>query len=151
MVILCTILYHFQVQGLASYFQIVFSLCNAVPSIIVCLFMGAWSDSVGRKPVLILSVLGSVLECTIILVIIYYDLPLWLLFIGGVLNGLGGYFTTVTMAVLAYIADTTEEKERAVRLGMYGYMPHEFYMYLITRFSCLNYTTIGCPRKRSCL
>ena len=40
-----------------------------------------------------------------------------MLFVGSAINGLCGFFTTVAMATMAYIADTTNESDRSFRLG----------------------------------
>ena len=47
----------------------------------------------------------------------YFKWPIYVLFVGGAVNGTCGYFTTMILAVLAYVADTTDESDRAFRLG----------------------------------
>ena len=107
----------FQVQETASYFTIGFNLCNAVPSIIICLFLGVWSDISGRKIIIGLSLFGSILEYVTVIVTMYTDWPIYVIFAGSFLNGLGGYYIGIQFAVMAYIADTSDKDKRAVRLG----------------------------------
>lgn len=79
--------------------------------------MGGWSDKVGRRPALIVPILGSVLEAAVIIVVMYAKLPIYCLFIGAFIHGLCGYYTTIILACMSYIADTTEQSSIALRLG----------------------------------
>lgn len=85
--------------------------------------MGGWTDKVGRRPGIISPCIGSTLEVIVCLATIYFKLPLYVLFVGGFLHGIFGYFTTIVLSCMAYIADTTEESQRAFRLGKY--QPYE--------------------------
>ncbi len=64
-----------------------------------------------------MGLLGGVLESIIVLLTMYLELPIPVIYIGSFFNGLGGFFTGLTLAVMAYIADTTEKDKRALRLG----------------------------------
>ena len=101
----------------ASYVELGISLFSAIPSIIITLFIGGWSDKVGRRPALIAPTLGSALEALVVLFVMYFQLPIYCLFIGGFLHGICGYYTTMILACMAYVADTTEESKIALRLG----------------------------------
>ena len=105
-------------QAKSAHFQIGQMLCNTIPSLVVCFYLGAWSDNVGRKPVIILGTLGSFIETIVVLLTITFDLPILVVYIGSFLNGMGGYYTGLTFAVMAYIADTTPPEKRALRLGI---------------------------------
>lgn len=106
-------------QSEASYVQLGTVMFSAIPSIIITLFMGGWTDKVGRRPALILPTLGSALEAVVVLFVMYFKLPIYCLFIGGFLHGICGYYTTIILACMSYIADTTEESKIALRLGEY--------------------------------
>jgi DHA1 family tetracycline resistance protein-like MFS transporter len=75
--------------------------------------MGALSDRVGRRPVLLISILGSGLD--------YFAMAaspvLWVLFITRMLNGVSGSTITVCNA---YIADVTPPEKRAGAYGIVG-------------------------------
>ena len=66
----------------------------------------------------ILGTLGTLLETMVVLLTMMLDLPISVVYIGSFLNGMGGYFTGLILAVMAYIADTTSADKRALRLGM---------------------------------
>jgi len=75
--------------------------------------LGAWSDRFGRRPVLLLSMLGTGLD--------YFAMALapsitWL-FVTRIVNGLTG--ASVTTAA-AYIADVTPPEKRAAGYGVFG-------------------------------
>lgn len=75
--------------------------------------LGALSDRYGRKPVLILCLLGSALGYFIFGI----GGALWVLFLGRIMDGLtGGNISTI----LAYFADITEPSERTKYFGWAG-------------------------------
>lgn len=74
--------------------------------------LGVLSDRYGRRPVLLLSLAGSIVDYLIMAFTPY----LWLLFVGRAMAGL----TAANSAVAtAYIADITPAAERARRYGMF--------------------------------
>ena len=114
----CNILYlAYQVQSSASYVQLGVVMFSTFPSIVMTLFMGGWTDKVGRRPALIMPLLGSALDAAVVLTVMYAKLPVYCLFIGSFIHGVCGYYTTILLACLAYIADTTERGHFAFRLG----------------------------------
>jgi len=75
--------------------------------------LGSLSDRVGRRPVLVVSLLGSVVAWTL------FGLAsaLWLLFVARMLAGaMGGNISTAQ----AYVADVTAPERRATALGYIG-------------------------------
>ncbi|MCS7209057.1 MAG: MFS transporter [Fimbriimonadales bacterium] len=75
--------------------------------------LGDWSDRFGRRPVLILSLLGSALS----FVILALAPNLFWLFVSRLLDGFtGGNITTAR----AYIADVSEPEKRARNFGLIG-------------------------------
>ena len=92
---------------------------SALPSIVITLFMGGWSDKVGRRPALIVPVVGSVVESAGFLIVMNLKLPIYCLFIGAFLHGICGYYTTIILACMSYIADTTDESQITLRLGKF--------------------------------
>lgn len=89
-----------------------------VASYAICQFvaapvLGAVSDRIGRKPVLLFCLAGSALGY----VIFGIGGALWVLFLGRMIDGLtGGDISTM----FAYVADTTEAKDRATAFGVLG-------------------------------
>ncbi len=74
--------------------------------------LGRLSDRVGRRPVLLLSFLGTLLG----FVALGLATAVWMLFVARVLDGL----STVVSAAQAYISDVTAPQERARGLGALG-------------------------------
>jgi DHA1 family tetracycline resistance protein-like MFS transporter len=86
-----------------------FSIAQLVASPI----LGDWSDRWGRRPVLIFSLLGTVVS----FVMLALAKSLVVLFIARIVDGLsGGNITTAR----AYIGDVTDESNRARAFGMLG-------------------------------
>ena len=75
--------------------------------------LGSLSDRVGRRPVLVLSLCGSVVAWTVF----GLATALWLLFVARMLAGaMGGNISTAQ----AYVADVTPPERRAAALGYIG-------------------------------
>jgi len=75
--------------------------------------LGAMSDKYGRKPILIISLLGSVVGY----LFLGFAGSLWMLFLGRIIDGLtGGNISTV----YAYMADITEPQDRGKYFGLLG-------------------------------
>lgn len=75
--------------------------------------LGALSDRFGRRPVLLVSLLGAGLDYLLMAM----APTLWLLFVGRVLAGITGANLTVANA---YIADVTKPEDRAKNFGLIG-------------------------------
>jgi len=106
------------VQAEASLVHLGIVLSASVPSIVMALLLGAWSDKVGRKVVMLLPIVGGLIDTTCILAVMYTNLPVYALFVGSFINGMRGFFTTMILAVFSYVADITDESKRALRLGI---------------------------------
>ncbi|MBC8343750.1 MAG: MFS transporter [Bacteroidetes bacterium] len=78
--------------------------------------LGSISDRVGRRPVLLFSLQGTIVGyCLIIYGIIYQSIPL--IFAGRIIDGITGGNVSV---VYSAIADVTESKDKPRRFGMVG-------------------------------
>ncbi len=83
-----------------------YSFCQAIASPI----LGSWSDRYGRKPVLVISKIGSVISYLILSVSFSY----YLILISRIIDG----FTGGNIAVArAYISDITNEENRSKGMG----------------------------------
>ncbi len=75
--------------------------------------LGRLSDKYGRRPVLLVSLLGTALG----FLILGFATTLWLLFVGRIIDGIsGGNISTAQ----AYIADVTTKENRAKGMGLIG-------------------------------
>jgi DHA1 family tetracycline resistance protein-like MFS transporter len=87
----------------------VFSICQLVAAPV----LGEWSDRYGRRPVLIFSLLGTVVS--FVLLAVAHSIAM--LFVARMVDGLsGGNISTAR----AYVADITEAKDRARAYGLIG-------------------------------
>ncbi|CAM3137910.1 TCR/Tet family MFS transporter [Asticcacaulis taihuensis] len=72
--------------------------------------LGGWSDRVGRKPVLTISLIGAALNYAVMACLP----PLWVLFVARAIAGITGANMSVAQA---YLADISTPEERAKRFG----------------------------------
>lgn len=75
--------------------------------------LGRLSDRFGRKPILVLSLIGTLVS----FLLLGFARTLWMLFIARIFDGLTGGNISVAQA---YITDVTDENNRAKGLGMIG-------------------------------
>ena len=76
-------------------------------------FLGRWSDSTGRKPLLIVSQLGTCLG----FIVTAFAPNLWVLFMARAIDGLTAGNLSLAQA---YISDVTKPEERAKAFGLIG-------------------------------
>src|SRR6266852_4377251 len=75
--------------------------------------LGRLSDKHGRRPVLLISIIGTGIG----FLILGFATTLWMLFVGRILDGItGGNISTAQ----AYIADITTKEDRAKGMGLVG-------------------------------
>lgn len=106
------------IQRQSASYLIYYRILINVPSVILGLFCGAYSDKYGRKIPMMLPSLGSVFGVLLYMASLTYDeyrIPLILS--GAAIQGLFGKSTVITMAVNSYISDVTESDERIRKLG----------------------------------
>ena len=77
----------------------------------VVAFCGIFSDFIGRKPFILVSVMGGIIEYACFVAIIFFQLPLTFMFIGYGIGGLTGSEHVLFMSCSAAIADTTDENK----------------------------------------
>jgi DHA1 family tetracycline resistance protein-like MFS transporter len=87
----------------------------AVMQFLFAPMLGASSDNLGRRPVLLISLAGAAINY----VVMAFAPQLWMLLLGRAIAGL----TSANVAVaMAYITDITPENERARRFGLFNAM-----------------------------
>jgi multidrug resistance protein len=85
----------------------------SVMQLIFSPILGRLSDKYGRRPVLLISIIGTGIG----FVILGFATTLWMLFVGRILDGItGGNISTAQ----AYIADITTKENRAKGMGLIG-------------------------------
>jgi DHA1 family tetracycline resistance protein-like MFS transporter len=76
-------------------------------------FLGRLSDRFGRKPILIISQIGTLIG----FLVLAFSNSLWMLFLARIIDGLSGANISTAQAV---ISDSTNEKTRTQGLGLVG-------------------------------
>jgi len=95
------------------------SVASTVPSIAASLILGSWSDKVGRKTVLILPSVGSVLlYINYMLNVGYFSLDVNFILIGVCISGFFGGFATTLLGVFSYISDISDKSQRTMRVAI---------------------------------
>lgn len=100
--------------NVAPYIGIMTAL-YAVMQFIFAPMLGAMSDRLGRRPVLLVSLLGAAINY----VVMAFSPYLWLLLLGRAIAGLSSANVSVAMA---YITDISPEDKRARRFGLFSAM-----------------------------
>jgi len=87
--------------------------CYSVMQLIFTPILGRLSDRYGRRPILLISIIGTGIGFSIL----GFATTLWMLFAGRILDGItGGNISTAQ----AYIADVTPVEDRAKGMGIVG-------------------------------
>ncbi|XP_032232894.1 solute carrier family 46 member 3 isoform X2 [Nematostella vectensis] len=95
------------------------ALALALPSIASSLVLGAWSDRVGRKAIMILPPVGNILmNINYMLNVHFFSLNVNYLIIGIVIAGTFGGFATTLLSVFSYMADITDKSHRTLRISI---------------------------------
>ncbi|XP_075910461.1 lysosomal proton-coupled steroid conjugate and bile acid symporter SLC46A3-like isoform X2 [Petromyzon marinus] len=107
-----------QAQEQTSQFYLYLSLSGFVPIMVAGLALGALSDNHGRRLALMLPLFGDILSTVIFILLVYFELPLWVLYVSNVLTGFLGGTTTLLGISFAYVADTTTKMNRNWRVAL---------------------------------
>lgn len=101
-------------QSIAPYIGVMAAL-YAVMQFIFAPVLGALSDNLGRRPVLLISLAGAAINY----VVLAFAPQLWMLLVGRAIAGLTSANVSVAMA---YITDISTEEKRARRFGLFNAM-----------------------------
>ncbi|CAN0372390.1 unnamed protein product, partial [Lampetra fluviatilis] len=107
-----------EAQEQMSQFYLYLSLSGFVPIMAAGLVLGALSDNHGRRVALMLPLVGDILSTVIFILIVHFELPLWILYVSNVLTGFLGGTTTLLGISFAYVADTTTKMNRNWRVAL---------------------------------
>ncbi|GFS23359.1 proton-coupled folate transporter [Elysia marginata] len=108
-----------RIQRETSRVVITTNLASGIPSVLTCLVVGSYSDFLGRRPLIIASVLGAMARASSLAAVIYFDLSVGYFYLGSFVDGVLGSYFTLVLAVTAVIADVTPVPEaRALRFAI---------------------------------
>ena len=93
-------------------------LAVRIPGMITILILGPLSDRFGRKPILLLSLIGTLLQGVIAVTIVGFNLSPYYFILASFLTGICGDYTGLLAGAFSYIADASTPKWRTFRIGM---------------------------------
>ncbi|XP_039248736.2 proton-coupled folate transporter-like isoform X1 [Styela clava] len=99
----------------ASRWQIYINVACGVPSVFAAIILTSWSDKVGRKIPLALTLFGFTISHTLQLVVILLSWPLYMLVVSSLLYGIFGGFVGMLNICMAAISDITTKEQRVAR------------------------------------
>ena len=105
------------VESETANLNLITGITGQLPSIFAALAYGPLSDKIGRKPIILIVAIGGCLTATLNLIIIYFNLSLWLLIPVTLLSSLTGSLPGMLTGVYAYVVDVSSHKWLTLRLG----------------------------------
>ncbi|CAL1533736.1 unnamed protein product [Lymnaea stagnalis] len=108
-----------EVQREASSILLYATIASGVPAAFTCMFLGSFSDFMGRKLLVVASLTGGLVRITVLCMIVQFDLDIQFYYVGAFLDGLVGSMYSIILAASAIVVDITPDpKDRAVRLAV---------------------------------
>ncbi|ELU02913.1 hypothetical protein CAPTEDRAFT_73858, partial [Capitella teleta] len=106
------------VQQKSAFFMAMTSIVQGIPALFVTLFLGSYSDKVGRKYAIIPPIIGVISKCIAFLLVINFNGSIWWLLVGSFAEGAGGMAYVALLGCVSYIADTTTTENRLFRIAV---------------------------------
>uniref|UniRef100_A0A182YFN8 Major facilitator superfamily (MFS) profile domain-containing protein n=1 Tax=Anopheles stephensi TaxID=30069 RepID=A0A182YFN8_ANOST len=98
------------------------SLVESIVPALCSMFIGPWSDRFGRKPVIVASFTGAFLTYSTVTLIsflsMFYTINPWFYVLASIPVALSGGTCALITGVFCYIADVTQEKNRATKMAV---------------------------------
>ena len=104
------------VQARSSQIMLILTVTTSVLSMFVCLFLGSYSDAKGRKLIMVVSLLGSTIKSSILMLVAVLGVSYWYLLIGHVIDGLCGSYAALVTMCFAYGADVSNKDKRSLKV-----------------------------------
>ncbi|XP_018576193.1 proton-coupled folate transporter isoform X2 [Anoplophora glabripennis] len=104
----------------AAVVNMVRSTIESLFSVLLCFFVGPWSDKFGRKPVIILNLIGTTVSFVLLSIFSFFEnMSPWysiVCSVPGLVTGGGAAYITV---ILSYITDITNNETRGIRMAVF--------------------------------
>ncbi|XP_053313061.1 proton-coupled folate transporter [Spea bombifrons] len=107
-----------EVETLTSHWSLYINLGGFLVGLFSVMLLGPWSDSVGRRPVLILPAIGLALQAAVYLVVMYQKLHVGYFLLGRIISGITGDFNMILAGCFAYISDVSDRQSRTFRVAI---------------------------------
>ena len=110
--------FEMDVQARASQIMLILTVTTSVLSMVSSLFYGSLSDTKGRKLILIVSLVGSVIKILTLLTVSVLKISYWVLLFGHVIDGVTGSYQTLLTGCFAYGADISKTEKRTLKVAL---------------------------------
>uniref|UniRef100_A0A8B9QYS1 Proton-coupled folate transporter n=1 Tax=Anas platyrhynchos TaxID=8839 RepID=A0A8B9QYS1_ANAPL len=107
-----------EVEALVSRWNLYINLGGFFVGLFSVTLFGPWSDSVGRRPALVLPAVGMAVQAAIYLLVMYLQLHVAYFLLGRLLSGLLGDYNLILASCFAYVADTSDRRARTFRVAI---------------------------------
>ncbi|OXU19987.1 hypothetical protein TSAR_001737 [Trichomalopsis sarcophagae] len=97
------------------------SIETLFPTIII-LFLGPWSDTNGRKPLVTFPFIGSIIYYSLFAIQSSFEIDTYWFLIPCLISSLMGGFPTILLTCFCYITDVTDSQNRSWRLGFLDFV-----------------------------
>ncbi|KAJ3154124.1 hypothetical protein HDU86_005051 [Geranomyces michiganensis] len=102
-----------EVQALTAKWTMALSLASNLPAVLAIPLIGHFADRFGRRPFFMLPCISGMIAILAFLGIAVFDLPLWVLLVAHLVQGLLGGYQAIMMITWSYLADVTPAQGRA--------------------------------------
>ena len=106
-----------KVEANAAYMNLIITISMSVPSLVVNLVISPLSDKYGRKPVMMLVLVGELLGVVVVVIVTYLNLNIYWFILSALLIGFGGGVSTLQSVSFAYVSDITPTRWRTLHIG----------------------------------
>ncbi|KAI8590524.1 major facilitator superfamily domain-containing protein [Geranomyces variabilis] len=102
-----------EVQALTAKWTMAISLAISLPAVLATPLIGHLADRFGRRPFFMLPCISGTVAILAVLGVAAFDLPLWVLLVANLVQGLLGGYQAILMITWSYLADVTPAHSRA--------------------------------------
>ncbi|XP_012871958.1 PREDICTED: proton-coupled folate transporter [Dipodomys ordii] len=107
-----------EVETLTSHWTLYMNLGGFLVGLLWSTLLGAWSDCVGRRPLLVLASVGLLLQVVVSIFIVQLELHVGFFVLGRILCALFGDFNGLLAASFASVADVSSRHSRTFRMAL---------------------------------
>ncbi|KAI5765916.1 SLC46A1 [Gulo gulo luscus] len=107
-----------EVETLTSHWTLYMNLGGFLVGLFSSTLLGAWSDCVGRRPLLVLASLGLLLQALVSIFVVQLQLHVGYFVLGRILCALLGDFSGLLAAGFASVADVSSSHSRTIRMAL---------------------------------
>lgn len=106
------------VESSTAFLGLLVGVVGQLPSILASLILGPLSDKFGRRPTMIVILVGFCVHATLSIIIIYQHLNLYFFMLSAGIRGATGGVAGILTVCYAYMADISSQKWLTLRLGL---------------------------------